>query len=297
VAIDGAGNAYATGYSEGGADFDDDGQADVSLGNLNVFVAKYDGMSGAFQGVQEAGGDTFDRGRGVAADAAGNAYVTGGFSTEADFDGDGQADLTSTDGTDVFVVRYEASALPVELAGFTATVGDGIVRLRWRTVTETGNAGFDVQRRTAGAEWKTLGRVDGAGTTTEPKSYRFTDPAPPYDAEVLTYRLRQVDLDGTVTFSSEQSIKVGGPSRLEIQGTYPNPVRSAARVRVAVPQGIADAHLTLFDLLGREVRRLAVTEAGRQEIRLQTGTLPSGMYLLRLTGGRQIRTQKLTIVR
>jgi hypothetical protein len=302
AAVDDAGNAYATGYFAGDADFDGDGQADVSSAFIDVFVVKYDAASGTFQGIQqagkEAGGDTADRGRGIAADAAGNAYVTGGFRTDADFDGDGQPDLTSTDGTDVFVVRYQATALPVELAGFTATADNGRVSLRWQTVTETGNAGFDVQRLAGdGGVWKTLGRVEGAGTTTVPQNYRYTDTALPYEAESLRYRLRQIDLDGTVAFSDERAIALAGPNQLELRGTFPNPVRSHAIVRVGIPEKAGRTRLTLYDLLGRPLRTVVIPRAGRQEVRLPTGTLPSGMYFLRLSGNGQNRTQKITVIR
>jgi len=45
---------------------------------------------------------------------------------------------------------------------------------------------------TEGGTWQTVGAVDGAGTTDEPQSYRFTDEEPPYAADSLTYRLKQV---------------------------------------------------------------------------------------------------------
>jgi hypothetical protein len=42
-----------------------------------------------------------------------------------------------------------------------------------------------------------VGFVDGAGTTSEAQSYRFTDAQVPYEASEVTYRLTQVDTDGT----------------------------------------------------------------------------------------------------
>jgi hypothetical protein len=54
----------------------------------------------------------------------------------------------------------------------------------------------------------------------------------------------------------------------------------------------------LYDALGRQVRTVLNEEqAGRRERTLDVGSLPSGVYFLRLQSNGQTRTQKLTVVR
>ena len=101
----------------------------------------------------------------------------------------------------------EGTQLPVELADFEATASEETVTLSWRTLTETNNAGFDIERRIGeSGAWTSLQRITGAGTTTEAQTYRFTDTALPYAADALTYRLRQVDVDGTESFSDAVTV-------------------------------------------------------------------------------------------
>ncbi|PEN11185.1 hypothetical protein CRI94_16485 [Longibacter salinarum] len=188
-------------------------------------------------------------------------------------------------------------ALPVEMAGFTATPSGGTVELRWQTLTETGNAGFDVERRIGTGSWTSLTRVDGAGTTTEAQTYQFTDRDLPYEAEELTYRLRQVDVDGSESFTKEIVVTPSGARQMELLGTYPNPARTQATVRFAVPEDVSNARLVLYDLLGREVRTHSVSGAGRQQMTLNVDGLATGAYFLRLMGGGHVKTQKLTVVR
>ena len=64
--------------------------------------------------------------------------------------------------------------VPVELVSFTASVNDNDVTLSWETATETNNSGFQVERKSNG-EYEAIGFVPGFGTTTEPRSYSFTD--------------------------------------------------------------------------------------------------------------------------
>jgi hypothetical protein len=190
-----------------------------------------------------------------------------------------------------------STALPVELVTFEATPENGNVQLRWVTVTETSNAGFDVQRRLSDSGWSTLTRVAGAGTTTESRSYRFTDDTLPYEAASIEYRLRQVDVGGKVSVTEPVSVDLTTTDQLELLGTYPNPTQTRAAVRFAVPDDVEDARLVLFDLLGRQVRSLAVTGSGRQKTTLDTDGLATGTYFLRLTAGGHVRTTKLTVVR
>jgi len=302
ISIDDSESAYVTGGfqsspSLSGADFDGDGQVDVSsAGEFDIFVAKYE-STGSLGAVNGAGGDFSDRGYGIGTDGAGNAYVTGDFRVGADFDGDGQADVTSADANDVFIARYDASVLPVELAGFSGRLNGNAVGLNWQTLSETDNTGFAVERSVNGGSWSRLGFVEGAGTTTRSQRYRFTDPGFPYDATSLTYRLRQVDVDGTATIAGEHTIALSSPDQLELLGTYPNPARGRATARVGVPETVTNARLVLFDVLGRQVRARAVNGTGRQTVQLTTGDLAPGIYFLRLTGNGQTRTEKLTVVR
>lgn len=191
-----------------------------------------------------------------------------------------------------------SAPLPVEMAGFEATPSSGDVELQWATLTETNNAGFDVQRRLGdSATWTSISRVEGAGTTSERQSYRFTDDTLPYEAKSVAYRLRQVDVDGGESVTEPVSVELAAADKLELLGTYPNPTRSRATVRFAVPADANDAQLVLYDLLGREVRSMAVSGTGRQKTTLDASGLATGMYFLRLTAGGQVRTTKITVVR
>ena len=196
-----------------------------------------------------------------------------------------------------------SAALPVEMAGFEAQAsGDESVNLQWQTVSETGNAGFDVQRRENEA-WATVGfvksRAEG-GTTTEAQRYRFVDTEVPFGADSLTYRLRQVDTDGSASYTDPVTVARSTVTSVRLLGTSPNPARERATVRLSIPEGTAggEVRLRLYDVLGRAVRTVAApAEAGRHALQLDTSRLPSGMYFLRLTAGGTSKTQQVTVVR
>ena len=209
-------------------------------------------------------------------------------------------------GTFQLIPIRTSTGLPVELASFEGTSvkqnEESAVRLTWRTASETNNAGFQVQRKKvdSGDGWTTIGHREGAGTTTEVQTYRFTDTDLLYSADTLTYRLRQMDLDGTAHVSTPITITRGSPEGMELLGTYPNPAQNRAVVRFAVPEKAEEqVRLSLYDVMGREVRSMQVdVQTGRHKRSVDVSRLASGVYFLRLSADDvSPKTQKITVVR
>ena len=183
---------------------------------------------------------------------------------------------------------------PVELALFTASLADGLVQLYWRTETETNNRGFTVERSADGqSRWQDIGFVDGAGTTTAPREYRFTDGdrAALRGARVLFYRLRQTDLDGSVEYSStvEVALQVN-EADWNIEPNYPNPFVHDTDLPVFLPRE-AHLHVDVFDVSGARVATLCseTVPAGMHYFHFDARDLPAGSYLARATAEGRVR--------
>jgi hypothetical protein len=239
--------------------------------------------------------------------------------SEEGFDSrDATANTVTLSGIESFsrwTLGSEASPLPVELASFEARAEEAsgadeeAVTLSWTTASESGNAGFEIQRKvegnSSGGTWEQVGFRESkatGGTTTEAKTYRFTDEDLPYAADTLSYRLRQVDVGGTATLSDPVRVARSSVSSLQLKETYPNPASRRVTVRFAIPEKSAsaaqEATLRLYDVLGREVQSVqAGAEPGRHETQLSVQDLASGVYVLRLRAGGDAQTQRLTVVK
>jgi len=193
------------------------------------------------------------------------------------------------------------SALPVELSTFTGSAdGEDAALLEWSTLSETNNAGFYVEQKVNGRFQTVSSLIDGAGTTTEQQAYR-------YRVEDLdlgtthTFRLRQVDVDGSPTLSEPVDVTLGiaGEYRLE---AYPNPVQSGQQATIGFAvQERQPVSIELYNTLGQRVRTIyddtpqVVDEI--ETLTLDIGDLASGLYFVRMRGESFTTTQKLVVVR
>ncbi len=185
-----------------------------------------------------------------------------------------------------------AALLPVELTLFKGvnTEGKGVV-LEWRTATEFDNAGFYLQRSNDGRFWDELALVPGHGTTTEEKSYFFTDQNP--EPGINYYRLRQVDYDGQFEYSKVISVEV----RLDAGnlGLYPNPARNMVTLDFQSDYA-GEATLTLYDLRGRRVKTQTIMlEGGAHRSGIELTGMPAGMYLAEMVAGRERWQERLVV--
>ena len=186
--------------------------------------------------------------------------------------------------------------IPVELTSFTANVLGNSVNLKWNTATELNNSGFEVQRKSANSEWSNIGFVAGFGTTTEPKVYSFTDDKAAVGN--FTYRLKQVDFDGSYEYSNEINVDVTGPAQYSLDQNYPNPFNPSTLIKYSVAQD-GFVNVSIFNLLGEKVATLVNSnmKAGSYELNFNASQLSSGVYFYSIEAGDFKAVRKMMLMK
>ena len=109
---------------------------------------------------------------------------------------------------DWWVIVDKISPLPVELLSFTASlIENKIVSLDWVTSTEYNSDKFIIERSIDGINWEFLAEKKAAGRSQQPIQYQGFDNSPYLG--INYYRLRQVDLDGSFTYSKIEFKRLG----------------------------------------------------------------------------------------
>lgn len=87
------------------------------------------------------------------------------------------------------------------------------------------------------------------------------------------------------------------PQHLDVT-IYPNPFNSEATILLNVPLYSVEVNLTVYNLLGQEVRQATLRNViGTTRYHFDATGLSSGLYLLRVQAGTLTATQKLMILR
>jgi hypothetical protein len=116
---------------------------------------------------------------------------------------------------------YQETPAPVNFGEIEGWLAGKNVLISWTTLSEVNNDGFEVQRSITGDKFTTIGFVKGLGTSTRIKEYDFIDYYP-INGNII-YRLKQIDFDGTVSFSKNVIVRVNEEDRF---GIIPNPLNN-----------------------------------------------------------------------
>jgi hypothetical protein len=178
--------------------------------------------------------------------------------------------------------------------------------LDWITLSEINNYGFEVQRKRSGeAQFITIPNsfTPGHGTTNEPHHYSFVDSTT--TPGNWGYRLKQIDLDGAVSYGPEVMVELLTgvdekpiPTAFALHQNYPNPFNPVTTIRFDLPVA-GRVTLKLFNVLGQEVATLKneKLEAGYHSIDFNASLLSSGVYFYTLKTDGYVRTKKMILTK
>jgi hypothetical protein len=173
--------------------------------------------------------------------------------------------------TALVTVNFPAGGtLPISLLSVNGNRNGSTVTLRWVTNSETGNAGFEIQRMLNG-DFIKVGYVGSkSGTSTTQTTYQFNEIN--NTNAVSWYRLVQVNQDGTRKILP--SLAVRGLDNLKKMLIYPNP---GSTINVLFgSSSVRDIAIT--DVSGRLVK----TWNSYSDDNITIAGLQPGMYMMRV---------------
>jgi hypothetical protein len=166
--------------------------------------------------------------------------------------------------------------LPAMIKSFSAKRNRSTVELKWITLTEINNRGFDLQRQLGIDNWQTIAFVPSqaaTGNSNAELNYVYNDPN--NNKGISNYRLRQVDLDNNFKYSETRSVR--GEEQKNKIIVYPNP-SSNGILNVVFEDANSVRDISLIDMNGRKVKQWN----GIANNNIQIVNLTPGLYSLRV---------------
>lgn len=186
--------------------------------------------------------------------------------------------------------------IPVELTSFYANLVDNKVKVEWTTATETNNARFEIEKNVDNAGWIRIGAVAGQGTSTQSHNYSFVDPNA--DFAKASYRLKQVDLNGSFTYSKSIEVSSSAPVKFDLSQNYPNPFNPSTVIEYSLASN-SQVKLEVYSITGQRIKVLVdeVQPAGVYHVKFNGSSLASGIYFYRITAGNFVVTKKMQLIK
>ncbi|RLC49867.1 MAG: hypothetical protein DRI23_08300 [Candidatus Cloacimonadota bacterium] len=223
-------------------------------------------------------------------------------------------------------MEFGDAPLPVTLNSFTVAITTGKPQLVWITQTETENAGWNVYRSGSNTIAESFqinaDYIEGAGTTSEPTEYDFTDEHEITANITLWYWLESIsysgntDLYGPITLTVPYNYNENGipdtPVKFGLHQNYPNPFNPTTTISFILKEEIAqNIQLEIYNIKGQKVINLT-TSLGYPESVEENGLkysvvwnsidssgrqVGSGIYYYRLTAGSKKYLKKMILIK
>lgn len=177
------------------------------------------------------------------------------------------------------IIITTTGALPVKLVYFNAEKQGSTALLQWATTEEINNSYFEVERSSNGVNFSPIQKVDANNSNSNQlNKYTAIDNTPLPGNNF--YRLKQVDIDGKVSYSSVVELTFSGSIALKV---FPNP---ATQNEITVNYTLGSLKtIAVYSVENKlMLMRNLNNVSGNQK--LDISNLAKGVYIIKLSGDK-----------
>lgn len=171
--------------------------------------------------------------------------------------------------------------LPIQLLNFEVNAtAEFSVEIFWTTASEINNSHFVVERSSDGKNWSDLAIIQGMGNSSSLIQYNYTDTNP--FRGLTYYRLKQVDFDGSFSYSTIRTINNFDAAKNVL--IYPNPASNQLTISgLSITQGDYEIHSSSGRLVTHQT---SIISSEKFLVDLDISCLPNGIYFLSTAQGK-----------
>ena len=213
---------------------------------------------------------------------------------ESLFYGAGANNTPSTDGSTSSYITISGIALPTKFMSFYAFKQGATANLTWTVAEDENNDHFEVQRSIDGRSFTSIATVGASKNDKLSNTYSSTDNLSALSGRSadVYYRIRQVEKDGTGSYSVVRTISLDKNSVTVL--LMPNPVVNSAKLIINA-ETAGKAVIMIYDQNGKQVQQISILlQKGINQQDVQVSSLASGAYTITVKGDNNLnQTVKL----
>jgi hypothetical protein len=179
-------------------------------------------------------------------------------------------------------------SLPVVLTGFAARKVSENVLLQWTTASENNVSHFEVERSFDVKTFVYVSKTKAAGNSNTVINYQYTDKDIFKTQNLVYYRLKIMDNDGSFEYSQTRTVRNDEKS-VTLNSVYPNPFTDQLQLTVDAEQN-QSVKVELMSITGKLIAtETFVVKQGMNTLLFNTAELQPGMFIvsIQLNGQKQ----------
>ena len=190
----------------------------------------------------------------ITINAGGKITTDNGSNSQKIFIGSGPAEWDSNTGglTGPWKISdgVSQSTLPVELVSFTANCVSAGTQLKWKTLSETNNDYFILEKSNDAYTWSPIAKIEGANSSNVVNEYNYIDTERYH--EIIFYRISQIDFDGSEKQYPPTYIDCQNNSKEELI-IFPNPASNELNIMLNANAEYPNTDFILINIFGQTV--------------------------------------------
>ena len=198
-------------------------------------------------------------------------------------------DILSSNPNRFYLVFKPMQILPVKFTSITAeNVSKSINKINWKVENEINIIRYDIEKSTDGRLFKSIGNIASAFNNGQSGYYQFVDSF--FNAEVVFYRIKSLDLDGSISFSKIVKIsETGSNPNLYVS---PNPVENKIINLYFKNQPKGKYVVNILDTKGLQIKSSIYNLIETDKILkiFAEEILHSGAYFLKIDGPNNLKS-------
>ena len=118
------------------------------------------------------------------------------------------------------------------------------------------------------------------------------------NSDVVFYRVKQINSDGTAVYSSQVKVGQGIMEPFTVDQNFPNPFNPKTSISIELLED-AEVEITVYNLEGKEVQKLekGYLSKGKHTFSFDGSELPSGVYLYKVATPDYTQTKKMILAK
>ena len=185
--------------------------------------------------------------------------------------------------------NLNASTLPIKLVDFSAKYNKSNVTLSWKSSQEINFSHYELEYSTDGTKFSQTALVLGTAQNGGGADYSYVDYSVAGHKGLMYYRLKMVDIDGKLSYSSVRIIRLGEEKSITLN-IYPNPVVSDLRISLPSSWQGKVVTIDLYSVNGQKMKSLKTANSSQTE-NIPVADMGIGAYFVQVVCGTESSKQ------